>query len=189
MTIILTVGLLMFLSCGESDQKVHQTLSGTVYQSSDGLDDNCKIIPNQTDYFQTLLFLNDSEFVKTVNTCCGEPGEDFASLYCYSGTYKMDEKSLMLTFNSQRVVYYSKESLNETGDSSSVSSTHIETEKSDLTILKFDRLNCKAIIYFKQRDGDFIGEFISPITDTFDNQKNDLVKLGVWKKLFPTNNN
>lgn len=90
----MTIGLLTFQSCPDKNktadtqtQIVKQTsLAGKVYGLSDHIDTTkCERIPPGTDYFQTLLFLDDSSFIKIINTCCPDVGEDFATAWYYTG--------------------------------------------------------------------------------------------------------
>lgn len=82
LAMIITLGLLSLFSCNRADKMVQQTtLAGKMYRSSDGMDSLCKYIPRETDYYQTFLFINDSQFVQIVNTCCADLEEDFAYQY------------------------------------------------------------------------------------------------------------
>jgi len=176
--IISFILLAMFLSCNNPSGQT-QRLIGNVYQSSDGMDSICKSIEKGTDHYQTILFINDSIFVKIINTCCGDEGDttDFAAEFYYAGIYKMDDKELNLRYNPQQIVFYI--------DNANPSLTHSEIEKSDLINSKFERENCKDIPYFKQTDGEFNrNEFVSPIEDTLENYKEELIKKGIWEKLF-----
>lgn len=159
---------------------VPSNLTGKVYQSSDGMDSLCKRIEKGTDHYQRLLFINDSMFVKTVSTCCGD---DFDTTYMafewyYSGVYKMDDKQLNLYYNPHQVVFYMKQ------DNAAL--TYLKIEKSDMTNTKLERANCNSIPYFKQTDNEWNGrlEFVCPTEDALGNFKKDFIDRGIWDKVF-----
>jgi hypothetical protein len=192
---VMTIGLLTFQSCSDNSKTADTqmqtatktSLAGKVYGLSDPLDTTtCERIPPGTDYFQTLLFLDDSSFIKIINTCCPDIGEDFAAAWYYTGKYKMDNKELTLTFDPKMAIYYIKEKENPKSDTL-LSSTHVDIEKSDYTVDKLPRLNCKNAPYFKQMTGDWKGQLMVQSIDTLANQINEIKTDGVWDKLFNKN--
>jgi hypothetical protein len=178
------LGLFNILGCRNKDKKEEFSLAGKVYQTSDGMDQNCKTMVPGTDYFQTIFFINENEFVQIINACCPSPEEDFAKEYVSRGLYKMDEKSLKLTINKPTAVFYIKMNENDSENTTSVSKTHIEMEKFENETIDFTRQNCKNLPYFKQKDGEFKGKFISPPKENLKHYKSELEKEGIWEKLF-----
>jgi hypothetical protein len=174
----------LFVSC--SDPENSSPLSGKVYQSSDGMDSSCNHIPKPTDYFQTLLFLNDSDFVHIVNTCCSSPGEDFAYQYVGRGIYELNDKTLDLSFDSVTAVCYIREPSLDPGDNSSAATEHIELEVMAPFTDRLERLSCKNVIYFKQLEGEFKDEFVAPTSDSLEKYVRELKSAGAWKELFPS---
>jgi hypothetical protein len=179
------IALIFFVACNRTDKKEISKLNSKVYQTSFGLDNDCNEITKPTDYFQTLLFLNDSVFISIQNTCCGEPGEDFAYEYYCKGLYSLDDQLLILKFKSPLIVLYKKEILDSIDTNLSHSSTHTELEKMDTITIKLSRLNCKDVPYFKQTANASDKDFMTPIRDDINEYKKRLEKLGIWENLFP----
>lgn len=186
----LTFGILTFQSCTDghksNDTETQiSSLAGKIYSSSDGIDTvKCEGIPPATDYWQTLLFIDDSVFIKIINTCCPDEEEDFAAEFYYSGKYKMDDKMLTLTFDPKQAVYYVKVSPDKNNDTLSIKTEHVELEPSDIKSDNLDRYNCKDIPYFKQKNGDFNGEVVALENDTLENYIQNLKDRKIWSKLF-----
>lgn len=182
--LLLICGILLLASCNEPKKKQQPSLAGIVYTSADGMDAGCNVIPAERDVFQKLIFLNDSTFINIMYSCCGGDTIDFAGGYYYSGIYTLNDSLLILDYNPQCVVEYSKENPATYGtDSSSASITHVEIEKTDSEKIEFVRLNCKDVVYFKQKEVDYI-EYLVSAKDTIENYKKELKALGVWDKLF-----
>ena len=188
----MTIGLLTFQSCSDKDKTTETqsqpstSLAGKIYSSSDDIDTlKCERIAPGTDYWQTLVFVDDSVFVKIINTCCGGDEEDFASAFYYSGKYKMDDKTLALTFDPKQAVYYSKTTQDKKNDTLWTTTAHVELEKSDITTDNLDRFNCNSVPYFKQKTGDFKGETLALDNETtLENCIKNLKDEKVWDKLF-----
>ena len=179
----LLIGLISIFSCMRTEKNIQPFLKGKVYISSEGVDDNCNIIQEGTDYYQVFLFLNDHEFVQICYSCCPEPGDDFVYEQACKGTYKTDDKYLALTFDQTSVSCHVILKDDEKNDAKA-DTEYLEVTKSKVTTIKLERLNCKELQYFKQTGGDY-AEYITPSQDTLENYKKELVKVGAWKKLFP----
>jgi|JI10StandDraft_1071094.scaffolds.fasta_scaffold26342_2 hypothetical protein len=181
--LLIICGVILLASCNEPEKKQQPSLAGIVYTSADGMDSSCNVIPAERDSYQKLLFLNDSTFVNIMYSCCGGDTVDFAGGYYYSGIYTLNDSFLVLNYNTQCVVEYSKENPATYGtDSSSASITHFEIEKTDSEKIEFDKLNCKDVIYFKQKAVDYT-EYLIPTKDTLETYKKELTRIGVWDKL------
>lgn len=181
---IFIIGLIAILSCNRTEKNNQSFLNGKVYISSNGVDENCNIIQEGTDFYQVFLFLNDHEFVQICYTCCPEPGDDFVYEYATKGTYQTDSKYLTLTFNETSVSCHVVLKEDSENDTISSNKEYLEVKKSKVEIIKLERLNCKEIQYFKQTGGDY-SEYITPSQDTLEKYKKELEKIGAWEKLFP----
>ena len=160
------------------------SLAGKIYISSEGMDSvKCERIELGTDYFQRLIFVDDSTFIQIISTCCPDYDEDFASDFYYSGTYKLTEKELLLDYAPLYATYYTKESMDTVNDSSFVT-THVEMAGSEIKNDNFDRRNCHEVPYFIQKNGDFKGEAVAPNTDRIEDLITELKERKVWEKLF-----
>lgn len=180
---ILLFVIVAISSCNNKKINNQPFLKGKVYVSSNGVDQNCNIIQEGTDYYQVFLFLNDVEFVQICYTCCPEPGDDFVYQYVSKGTYETDEKQLTLTFNETAVSCHVVLKDEDESNTNPTDSEYVEVTKSKITTTKLERLKCKEIEYFKQTDGEY-SEYITPSSDTLENYKNELKKIGAWGKLF-----
>jgi hypothetical protein len=181
--LLIICGVILLASCSEPEKKQQPSLAGIVYTSADGMDASCNVIPAERDSYQKLIFLDDSTFVNIMYSCCGGDTIDFAGGYYYSGIYTLNDSLLILDYKPQCVVEYSKENPATYGrDSSSASITHVEIEKSDLDKVEFGKLNCKEVVYFKQKEVDYI-EYLVSAKDTIESYKKELKALGVWDKL------
>ena len=183
-----TLLLLTVISCSRPEQKTQPNLTGKVYCSSDSVNQDCKYVARGTDYYQTLLFVNDSQFIKVVNTCCG--GGDtssFAYAYYDCGTYKLDDTSLTLSYKPNSVVAYYKGVMSEKPDSVAKYIEYSKVEKFENGISKMKRFMCKDISFFKDRGGNFDNQYVSLTSDTLDNYKKELNEKGIWQKLFEAN--
>lgn len=174
---------ILLVSCNEVEKKNQSTLAGKVYLSSDGMDSTCNALPLETDFFQRLLFLNDSTFINIIYNCCGGDTIDFAYEYYYTGKYLLSDTSLELSYNSQCAVNYVKEDPSTFESDSSKSISHIEVEKGDITKLKLKRLSCKDIVYFEQKNDNYV-EYLTPVNDTLTKLRKELEESGVWNKMF-----
>ncbi len=182
---LLVVAVILIIASCSSDKKQPQSLAGKVYISSEGMDSACQSIPPATDFFQAFLFRNDSEFVQVIFTCCPESDEDFAYQYVSKGSYTLDENSLALRFDPKMAVLYMRNVVLASAADASSEIEHVELEESGKSNTTFKRKNCKEFPYFEITEGDFKGEFIAPVNDSLDTYREDLVKNGTWKKLFP----
>lgn len=183
--LLFATAMLAFYSCEEKDKKNEHALSGKVYMSSEGMDSLCNIIPLATDYYETIIFLNDSEFLHLLNTCCGDDVEDFAYEYVTKGKYKLDEKLLKMNFDVMSAVCYSKFVTDSLHPDLSVNEEHVELEKTAISSESMVRLNCMEIPYFIHLFGETEREFMSPTTFSVDTYKKELEQNGAWKTLFP----
>lgn len=181
-TILLFV-IIAISSCNSKNKNSQSFLKGKVYISSNGVDQNCNIIQEGTDYYQVFLFLNDLEFVQISYTCCPEPGDDFVYQYVNKGTYETDKKQLTLTFDETTVSCHVVLKDEDESSTNPTDSEYVEVTKSKITITKLERLKCKEIEYFRLTDGES-SEYMTPSTDTLENYKKELVKTGAWGKLF-----
>jgi hypothetical protein len=182
--------IIIFYSCSDSKRNMppeNVSLSGMVYQTSGGLDSLCKPVEFGTDAFQDVLFVNDSEFVRIVYTCCPADTEDFASQFFYKGNYRVNDTALILTYNPMVGVYYSKEMPNPTGDSMLVASEHIDFEELENTLSVMKRYNCKETPYFMEAEvkkGDGAQDYITPVDKQLSDFKKEMEDKGIWQKLF-----
>ncbi len=153
------------------------SLTNKVFITSAGMDSACRFKELPTDFYQELVFVNDSEFVRTVHTCCGGPGEDLVSEVYYSGNYKVDKDFLILTFNTTSVT-----SIDHSEGDSTIS--RLGSQKANFPPLKFESLRCGWEIYFRQIGEDFAGGFVSPKESAAGYIKY-FKEEGIWEMVFP----
>ncbi len=159
------------------------SLSNKVFITSAGMDSACEFKELPTDFYQELVFVNDSEFVRTIHTCCGGPGEDFVfATYC-PGTYKLDEKYLELTFNGVYVEHI-EHSLTRPGEIEPQTTTRLHDQVVNLPPLKFKRLSCGREIYFQEIGETFADGFVSYKGDPATTSVTYFKAAGIWGKLF-----
>jgi hypothetical protein len=185
-TIILTILALRcftVLSINEAEHKLQPHLKGKVYSSSFGMDSTtCESIVKETDYSQTLMFINDSVFLQAFYTCCPEPDEEFSPETYYSGIYKLDDTSLTLVYSPERIRIFEKESFNKSANKS-VTYERIASENAPINKLTYTRYNCNNIPYFKNPLVESI-EFLTPDTVILETFKYQLKSRGIWERLF-----
>jgi hypothetical protein len=158
------------------------SLPGKAYITSEGMDANCRRIEMGTDFFERLIFLNDTGFVYAISSCCPGPGEDFPVGSFYTGTYRLDSTKLVLIYDPKQAVVYVKEE--ETGTGTIDESRHIEQEKSDLQTETLNVFYCKNTPYFRHTKGDFKNECIAPDTvTTAESIITEMKETKVWDKL------
>jgi hypothetical protein len=174
--------LVVLSSCGSQEKEI-QTLSGKVYSSGDGADsETCRSIPAGTDFFMTFLFVNDSQFIDIINTCCPGIDEGFPSETYLRGTYKLDDSHLTLNYEPRTVVLYVKEA---SEGSENESSERLAVEAASSHSVKLERFECKTAPYFLFKDEEYTDYFaLSDSSVTFENYKKDLEERGIWKLLF-----
>lgn len=182
----LTFGLLTIQSCSDeiilTDTQIQAqtSLAGKVYGlRSDTL--MCKQIQPGTDHIQKLVFLDDSLFIRIVPTNCADIGKDFTCRRYYSGKYKMDHQYLTLTFDEKMAVHYIKSKYNPQNNTL-LSTTNVELEKSDISVDKLIRRNCKNTPYFEPCDTQL--HLMAPANDTLANHIKYLKDANIWDKLF-----
>lgn len=186
-TILLIIsGLLSIQSCSNSDEakatetETQVSVSGKVYGlRSDSID--CAKILSCNSYMPRLLFLNDSVFIKIVRADCEDIGMDFTCWKNYSGTYKMNNKALILNFDSTMIIHYIKSKTDpKTGPL--VLSKHQNREKADMTMESLERVYCKNTVYFISCD--LKGHFITLTTDSIKDHIQYLKDENLWESLF-----
>ncbi|CAN5861365.1 hypothetical protein BH11BAC7_BH11BAC7_35170 [soil metagenome] len=177
--------VLSFCSCEGNKKEQPCNLAGKVYMSSEGVDSTGIYIPKATDFYQTVIFINDSEFLHTINTCCGQENQDFAYEFVCKGKYKVDEKFLTLNFDPISAVCYSKYSSDLLRPDSTIATEYVKLEKSHQKQTKMVRMNCNNIPYFQDKIGITEKEFVSLTPFKLEDYRKALEKLGAWQTLFP----
>ena len=200
---IMTIGLLTIQSCddqieSEANQvQTQKSLAGKVYGLTAFVYDTAKCIemlPSNVN-LPRILFLDNISFIKIIPTNCEDIGNDFTCSRHYSGKYNMDDKLLTLTFDTNMVLHYIKakntqksmilnyvKGKNNSKNAPAILTSHVEFEKSDMTIEKLVRLNCKSTPYFEPCDVQ--GHFMTPTTDTLTNHIKYLIDEKIWENLF-----
>lgn len=181
---------LSFFSCSETkpvnEKKPPVSLTGKVYQTSDGMDSACHTIVRPTDYFLTILFINDSEFVQVQNTCCGgDDTTDFADAYYSKGTYALAEKTLTLDFPGEEIVHHVKGTIVPEADSALVFTERFEAENPGPINLRLERFDCGATPYFRLATSGSKDDYFSPPGDSTHDYRKEFEQSGAWKLLFP----
>lgn len=181
---ILAIGFLILSSCKDAEEKSKFQLKGTIYSSSLGMDStNCETIIKATDYFESLMFIDDSVFIQAFYSCCPEPEEDFLSeTYC-SGIYKLDNQSLTLSYSQKLVQVIIIGNSYQSTDSLAIPKTHFVTGDVKVDKLIYPRYNCNNIPYFKNTYSNPI-EFLTPDDKAKGTYMSDLKSSGIWEKLF-----
>lgn len=183
---VLAIVVFTFDYCVSHKKEEHPChLSGKVYMSSEGVDSVGIFIPRSTDYYQTVIFINDSEFIHTINNCCGNPNEDFAYEYVNKGKYKLDDKALTLIFSPVTAVCYSKYRSDSLNPDSTIATEYVKLEKSLQTVTKMARLNIRDVPYFQNLIGITEKEFVSLTPFKVEDYRKGLQKIGAWQMLFP----
>jgi len=199
----MTIGLLTIQSCddqieSEANQvQTQKSLAGKVYGLTASVYDTAKcaqVLPSNVN-LPRILFLDNSSFIKIIPTNCDDIGDDFTCSRNYSGKYTMDDKILTLTFDPKMVLHYIKAKNNQKSmalkyvkgkNNSKITppslSSHVEFEKSDMTIEILVRLQCKSATYFEPCD--VHGHFMTPTTDTLTNHIKYLIDEKIWENLF-----
>jgi hypothetical protein len=175
---------LFLMSCkGNINDNNKGILIGTVFQSSLGMDSDCKTIEKGTDYYQNIVFLNDSIFLKVAYTCCPdeEDTSDFAAVFVYKGFYVIADTIVTLKYNSKVAILYDKSNISSDSSTKSESYVKIHPIKERYTRLIIHR--CNNIPYFRQNDDEFSNEFLSPLDNSFETFKLNLEKNGIWKMI------
>ena len=174
-----TIGLLVIQSCtdenvqADNQVQIQTSLAGQVYGwTNPPLDTTkCGQLQLSNDAFPKLLFLDDSTFIQTIPTSCGDIGA--CSRY-YCGKYKIDDKEITLTFNPKIAVYHIK--------SKNLASPYVESENSDLKIIKHLRLNCQNTPCFVECNVQ--GNIMVPKADTLTNYISFMKDEKIWDTLF-----
>jgi hypothetical protein len=201
--LILTIGLLAIQSCDDNIESVstqiqpQKSLAGKVYGLTTFVYDTAKCaqaLPSNAN-LPRILFLDNSSFIKIVPTNCENIENDFTCSRNYSGKYKIDDKLLTLTFDQKMVLHFIKAKNNQNsmvlkyvkGKNNSkitppILSSHVEFEKSDMTIETLVILQCKSATYFEPCDVQ--GHFMTPTTDTLTNHIKYLIDEKIWENLF-----
>jgi hypothetical protein len=189
----ITIWLFTIQSCSNTNNATgnqtqvqpQMSLAGKVYGLSTATDTTkCEQALPGNAYLPALLFLDNSSFIKIIPTSCNDIGNDFTCSRHYCGKYKMDDKQLTLTFDPNMVVHFIK-SKNNPKSKTPLLSTHVELEKSDLTIETLVRLNCKSTPCFQVCDAQ--SHLMIPTTDTLTNHVKYLIDEKIWDKLFGIN--
>lgn len=181
--ILISFSILISCNTPTSKEDQKQSLAGKVYITSDTSEGNCKFSILPTDNWETFYFLNDSEYVATINDCCGGPGEDFAYAGYYKGIYSLDEKQLVLTGSPKCVIYYVKQDTFSI-DSALPAQERYEVEKCVATKIRFEHLHCGTASYFKGLDQENKGDIFAPNADISWKEIDSLKANGVWNKLY-----
>jgi hypothetical protein len=143
-------------------------LSGKVYSfGSDVGMHNCDIVYTIGDVFNTIIFLNDSEFVEHASS----PGYQFLT----KGNYSLSNNKLSLTYNSDALI----------GDGNE------NPEKNEMTFKKekrndkiiYDGDICNKSIYFTTKDSVDKYLAIDKYYSTADDYQETLQRDGYWQKL------
>lgn len=185
-SLVLAIVVFTFDFCANHKKEVQPCdLSGKVYMSSDGVDSVGIFIPLATDFYQTVIFINDSEFIHTINNCCGDLNEDFAYEYVNKGKYSVDEKNLTLNFAPVTAVCYSKYRSDSANPDSTIATEYVKLEKSLQTVTKMARLNIKNVPYFENLIGITEKEFVSLTPFKVEDYRKGLENIGAWQVLFP----
>jgi hypothetical protein len=173
---------LSLLSCkGNINDSNKGNLIGKVFQSSLGMDSDCKTIEKGTDYYQNIVFINDSIFLKVAYTCCPdeEDTSDFAAEFVYKGLYKIADSILTLKYNSKVAILYDKSNISS--DSLSTSKSYVKVHAINETYTRLFLNRCNNIPYLKQNDDEFSNEFLTPLENSYETFKTNLEKNGIWK--------
>lgn len=181
---ILTIGFLILSSCKNAEVKSKFQLKGKIYSSSLGMDSiNCETIIKATDYFESLIFIDDTVFIQAFYSCCPEPEEDFLSeTYC-SGIYKLDKQFLTLFYSHKIVQVIIIGNSTQSTDSLVVPTTRFVIEDVKLDKLTYPRYSCNNIPYFKNTYTNPF-EFLTPDNTAKGTYISDLKSSGIWERLF-----
>lgn len=186
---LISIGLFTIQSCSNEhkteaiEKALTISVSGKVYGLRSDTIVCGQVLPCNT-YLPRLLFLNDSLFIKIIPADCGDIGKDFTCTRTYSGIYKVNEKTLTLSFHPNMVVHYLK-SKDDANNGKMIVTRHAEREKSDVTLESMQRVNCKSTPYFIPCEVQ--GHFMTPTSDTLTNHIQYLKSEAIWENLFKAN--
>ncbi len=158
-------------------------LAGSVYGLCEPEDAKTgKYIPLETDFFETLFFVNDSIFIRTVSSCCPTIGEDFAQSWYYSGRYDLTNQAIILHNNPTMAIYYINESETPNADSI-LTTTRIEWQPADYISDTLLRKNIKDKVCFIQTSGEWDGLWMVKTNQPPGELVGEMKTIGVWDGL------
>jgi hypothetical protein len=181
-TILLLSGLIFLtVSCNQQDKKTDTqptdnqqnssstnfNLSGKVYSfGSDVGMHNCDIVYTIGDVFNSIIFLNDSEFVEQSSS----PGY----MYLTKGNYSLNNNKLSLNYNSDALI-------GENEDLEKNEMTFKKEKRNDKIVYEGDI--CNNSLYFITKDSTDRYLAIDKYYSTADSYQETLQRDGYWQKL------